>query len=183
MKSAIGYLVAPENIVNGPIEIYPVGWVIILLMIDKLLRLAEVLHKHGVRYLFIGKGAAILYGYPGTTQDIDIFPRKSKENCKNLAEALKELGFGMDKTLEEGIIAGKDFIQIRGGPFPIDIVFAPDGIESFDEAEKRRTLIDNRFPCASIEDIIESKRAAKRQRDREELPRLEAFRDELKKKK
>ena len=183
MKSAIGYFVAQKSIVNGQIEIYPAGWAIILRMIDKLIRLVEVLHKHGVRYLFIGKGAAIFYGYPGTTQDIDIFPKKSEENCKNLAEALKELGFGMDKRLEEGIITGKDFIQIRGGPFPIDIVFAPDGIESFDEAEKRKTLIDDRFPCASIEDIIESKRAAKRQRDKEELPRLEAFMDELKKRK
>jgi hypothetical protein len=151
-------------------------------MIDKFIRLVEVFNKYSVRYLFIGKGAAILYGYPGTTQDIDIFPKKTKENSNNLVRALKELGFGMDKALEDGIIAGKDFIQIRGGPFPIDIVFAPDGIESFDEAEKRKTLIDERFPCASIEDIIESKRAAKRQRDREELPRLEAFRDELKKK-
>jgi len=34
-----------------------------------------------------------------------------------------------------------------------------------------------------ISDIIESKKAAKRQRDREELSRLEAFRDELKKRK
>jgi len=152
-------------------------------MIDKLIRLVEVFNKWGVKYLFIGKGAAILYGYPGTTQDIDIFPKKSEENCKNLVGALKELEFIMDKTLEEGIIEGKDFIQIRGGPFPFDIVFAPDGIESFDEAEKRKTLIDDRFPCASIEDIIESKRAAKRQRDKEELPRLEAFKDELKKRK
>ena len=119
MKSAIEYLVAPKNIVNGQIEIYPVGWVIILQMIDQLSRLVEVLHKHGVRYLFIGKGAAILYGYPGTTQDIDIFPKKSEENCKNLAEALKELGFDMDKTLEEGIITGKDFIQIKEGHFPL----------------------------------------------------------------
>ncbi len=58
----------------------------------------------------------------------------------------------------------------------------PRGIESFDEAEKRKTLIDEKFPCASIEDIIESKKAAKRQRDMEELPRLEAFRDELRRK-
>ena len=152
-------------------------------MIDKLTRLVEVFNKRGLKYLFIGKGAAVLFGYPGTTQDIDIFPRKSEENCKNLVKALKELGFVMDKTLEEAIIEGKDFIQIRGGPFPLDIVFAPDGIESFNEAEKRMTLIDDKFPCAAIDDIIESKRAAKRQRDKEELPRLEAFRDELKKRK
>ncbi len=150
-------------------------------MIDKFVRIVEVFKKHKIKYLFIGKGGAILYGYPGTTQDIDIFPKKSVENCRNLVEALKELEFKLDKTLEQGIIAGKDFIQIRGGPFPLDIVFAPDGIESFDEAEKCSNLVDDRFPCASIEDIIKSKKAAKRQRDREELPRLEAFRDEFRK--
>ena len=150
-------------------------------MIDKLVRLTEVFRKHNVKYLFIGKGAAILYGYPGTTQDIDIFPKKSEDNCRNLVSALKEIGFALDNELEGAINAGKDFIQIRGGPIPIDIVFAPDGIESFDEAESYMTLIEDRFPCASIEDIIESKKAAKRQRDREELPRLQAFRDELKK--
>ena len=112
---------------------------------------------------------------------MDIFPEKTEENCRELVEALKELGFEMDKRLEEAIIAGRDFIQIRGGPIPLDLVFAPDGIESFDKAEKEKTLIDGRFPCASIDDIIESKKAAKRQRDKEELPRLEAFREELKK--
>ena len=152
-------------------------------MIDKLARLTEVFEKHKMRYLFIGKGAAILYGYPGTTQDIDIFPEKTVANCKNLLDALRELGFEMDQQLEEAILAGKDFIQIRGGPIPLDIVFAPDGIESFDKAEICRTLIDGKFPCASMDDIIESKKAAMRQRDREELPRLEAFRDELKKRK
>lgn len=152
-------------------------------MIDKLLRLIEVFEKYKIRYLFIGKGAATLYGYPGTTQDIDIFPEKTETNCKNLLDALKELGFEMDKRLEQAIISGRDFIQIRGGPIPLDLVFAPDGIESFDRAEMRKALIDGKFPCASIDDIIESKRAAKRQRDKEELPRLEAFRDELKKRK
>jgi hypothetical protein len=152
-------------------------------MIDKLVRLAEVFEKHRVRYLFIGKGAATLYGYPGTTQDVDIFPEKTEANCKNLLEALKELGFEMDRRLEEAILSGKDFIQIRGGPIPLDLVFAPDGIESFDRAEMRKAVIDGKFPCASIDDIIESKRAAKRQRDSEELPRLESFREELKKRK
>jgi hypothetical protein len=149
-------------------------------MISQIRKLVEVFRKHGIRYVFIGKGAAILYGYPGTTQDIDVFPENSKENCKNLVSALKELGFTMDKNLKEAIVAAKDFVQIRGGPFPLDIVFAPDGIASFAEAEKRSQLVAGRFPCASIDDIIESKRKTRRQRDKEELPRLESFRDDLK---
>lgn len=148
-------------------------------MFERIIKLCVVFAKYNVEYLFVGKYGAILYGYPGTTQDIDIFPEKSEINCKNIVKALKELGFYMDEVLENEIIAGKDFIQIRGGPFPLDLVFAPDGIESFEDAKKRSKVIDNRFPCASIDDIIASKRAAKRQRDKEELPRLESFKNEL----
>ncbi|MFH0774927.1 MAG: hypothetical protein V2A53_05480 [bacterium] len=150
-------------------------------MIDAAKRLAEILKKYDVEYLFIGKFGAILYGYPGTTQDIDLFPHKERRNCENLLKALKELGFDLDKELEEAILLGKDFIQIRGGVFPIDIIFAPDGIESFESAKRKSEVIDEIFFCASIDDIIESKRSANRQRDREELPRLKLFRAELKK--
>ena len=150
-------------------------------MIERARRLAENLRKYEVEYLFIGKFGAVLYGYPGTTQDMDIFPSKNRKNGKKLASALRDLGFDLNQELEEAIIAGKDFIQIRGGPFPIDIVFAPDGVKSFEDARKRSKLIDEIYFCASIDDIIESKKAAGRQRDKEELPRLELFREELKK--
>lgn len=152
-------------------------------MIEKIKKIAETFRKFNVEYLFIGKFGAILYGYPGTTQDIDIFPRKDKTNCENVLKALKELEFALDKNLEDAILTGKDFIQIRGGPFPLDIVFAPDGIESYDIAKSRSKLVEGIFPCASIDDIIESKKRSGRQRDKEELPRLELFREELKKNK
>jgi len=150
-------------------------------MIDKAKKLAEIFNKHNVSYMFLGKFAAILYGYPGTTQDVDVYPNKEKTNCEKLVIALKELGFQLDENLQEAILKGKDFIQIRGGPLPLDIIFAPDGIESFDDAKKRSKLIDELFFCASIDDIIESKRSAGRQRDKEELPRLLIFREALKK--
>jgi len=151
-------------------------------MFEKARRLAEIFKKYGVEYLFIGKFGAILYGYPGTTQDMDIFPSKERSNCEKLIGALGELGFDLNEELEGAILAGKDFIQIRGGPFPIDIVFAPDGIKSFKDAMKRSQLINEIFTCASMDDIIESKKVAGRQRDKEELPRLELFREELRKK-
>jgi len=150
-------------------------------MLEKIKQLARVFKKNHVEYLFIGKSGAVLYGYPGTTQDIDIFPKKGKANCQNIINALKELGFALNKELENAVLAGKDFIQIRGGPIPLDIVFAPDGIESFEKAKKRACVMEGIYPCASLEDIIESKKQAFRQRDREELPRLELFAKELKK--
>ena len=35
---------------------------------------AQAFNAAGVDYLFIGKSGAILLGYPGTTQDVDVFP-------------------------------------------------------------------------------------------------------------
>jgi len=145
-------------------------------------KLVEVFSKHQVDYLFIGKAGAILYGFPDTTQDVDIFPKRDKSNGENIVKALKELGFEVDKILEKAIIEGKDFIQIRGGPFDLDLIFAPDGIESYDKAKERAQIIAGKFPVASLKDIINSKKAAGRKRDKEVLERLEDFYKFLEKK-
>ena len=137
-------------------------------------QVAAAFAKHEVDYMFIGKSGAILLGYPGTTQDVDVFPRKDVANGRRIVAALIELGFTIDEALEIDIIRGKDFVQIKYGPFDIDLVFAPDGIENYDEA-KSRVDLSSGFPVANIADIIESKRAAGRPRDAIELPQLRAF--------
>jgi hypothetical protein len=68
---------------------------------------------------------------------------------------------------------------LRNGPFDVDLIFAPDGIESFDDAWKRHVERYG-FPVASIDDIVASKQAANRQKDLESLPRLLSFREWLK---
>ena len=57
----------------------------------------------------------------------------------------------------------------------VDLVFAPDGIEDFDGAWSRHIEVEG-FPVCHLDDIIASKAAANRVRDRESLPRLRAFR-------
>jgi hypothetical protein len=138
-------------------------------------QVAAAFAKHQVDYMFIGKSGAILLGYPGTTQDVDVFPRKDAKNGRQIVAALNELGFIIGGVLETEIIRGKDFVQIKNGPFDIDLVFAPDGIENYDEA-KTRIDMSSGFPVANIRDIIASKRAANRPRDAVELPLLQAFR-------
>jgi hypothetical protein len=131
---------------------------------------------HRVDYMFIGKSGAILLGYPGTTQDVDVYPRKDRENGERIVAALKDLGFALDAGLTDEIVRGKDFVQIKSGPFDIDLVFAPDGIESYDQAKSRMDTSSG-FPVLNIRDIIASKRSAGRPRDEVELPLLEAFRE------
>jgi hypothetical protein len=137
--------------------------------------------RHRVRYLFIGKSGAILLGFPDTTQDADLFVEKTRRNGQAVVKALGELGFALSADNAEEIIRGKDFIQLKDGPFDLDLVFAPDGIESFAEAWRRRVEVEG-FPVCHIDDIIASKAATNRVKDRESLPRLRAFREYLRQK-
>ena len=90
--------------------------------------------------------------------------------------ALKDLGFELSDKVAAEIERGKDFIQLKSGPFDIDLIFAPDGIDSFEVAWKRHLEIQG-VPVCHIDDVISSKKAANRRKDRESLPRLIAFRD------
>jgi len=136
----------------------------------------SVLQRHGVRYLFIGKSGAILLGFPDTTQDADLFVDRSPGNGRALVGALRELGFDLTEQQAREIESDKDFVQLKNGPFDLDLVFAPDGIERFEDAWQRHVNVAG-FPVCHIDDIIASKQAAGRERDRESLPRLRAFRD------
>ena len=142
--------------------------------------IATAFSKYGVDFLFLGKGGAIILGYPGATQDIDLFPRKGRQNGEGILKALGDLGFPVTTQIENDILNGKDFVQINNGPYELDLIFAPDGIESFDEAKSRRHLIDG-LPVANIRDIIASKKAAGREKDLVDLPLLEDFRIEFEK--
>ena len=135
----------------------------------------EALARHTVRYLFIGKSGAILLGFPDTTQDADLFIDRTPENGRALALALRELGFQLTDEQATDIQSGKHFVQLKNGPFDLDLVFAPDGIECFEDAWDRHVDVEG-FPVCHPDDIIASKEAANRQKDRESLPRLRAFR-------
>lgn len=132
--------------------------------------------RHGVKYLFLGKSGAILLGFPDTTQDADLFVQRDPANGRALVVALHDLGFSLTPEQEADALRGKDFLQLKNGPFDLDLVFAPDGIERFEDAWDRRVDVDG-FPVCHPDDIIRSKESANRTKDRESLPRLRAFRD------
>lgn len=130
---------------------------------------------HGVRYLFIGKSGAILLGFPDTTQDAYLYAEKSPTNGRAIVAALRALGFVLSDEHAAEIERGKDFVQLKDGPFDLDLVFAPDGIERFDDAWQRHVEVEG-FPVCHLDDIIASKEASGRAKDLESLPRLRSFR-------
>jgi hypothetical protein len=132
--------------------------------------------RHCVRYLFLGKSGAILLGFPDTTQDAHVFVDRSPENGRAIVAALRDLGFSVDNDQATQIERGKDFVQLKSGPFDLDLIFASDGIERFDDAWQRRIEVEG-FNVCHLDDIIASKEATGRRKDRESLPRLKSFRD------
>lgn len=148
--------------------------------LQQAVEVARTFAEHKVEFMFIGKSGAILLGYPSTTQDVDLFVKKDSENGKRIVAAARELGFEISSDTEDKIIRGVDFVQLKSGPFDLDLVFAPDGIESFEKAKERMHVIEA-FPVANIRDIIASKRESGREKDLIDLPLLEDFRDEFEK--
>jgi hypothetical protein len=140
--------------------------------------IGRVFKNHGVKYLFFGKSGAILLGYSDTTQDVDLYAEKEAANCEKLVAGLLELHFRLTDNEQQEIRRGKDFIQLRNGPFDLDLIFAPDGIERFEDAWGRH-IERHDLPIANLDDIIGSKQAANRQKDKESLPRLMSFREWL----
>lgn len=130
----------------------------------------------GARYLFIGKSGAVLLGFPDTTQDADLFVEKSPENGAALITGLLNLEYELSDQRKADIISGRALVQLKCGPFDVDLIFAPDGIEFIADAWKRRVEVRG-FPVCHIDDIIASKEASGREKDRESLPRLRSFRE------
>jgi hypothetical protein len=145
--------------------------------------LAAAFTREGVEYLFIGKSGAILLGYPETTQDVDIFLPRSHENAQRVIRALRELGFELDAATTMSILSGSEIVLLKEGPFALDLIHAPDGIENFAAAKSRSVLEAGRFPVASIDDIIASKRATGREKDLNDIRRLEQFKSEYQRRK
>jgi len=176
MIQTIDPSIPPLNTASGVRTIFRTG----LVMGAFEYRQAEEIHdsfaRHEVRYLFLGKSGAILLGFPDTTQDADVFVRKSEKNGTALVGALKELGFKLTPEHCQEIIRGKVFVQLKNGPFDLELIAAPDGIETFDEAWQRRVEVEG-FPVCSLDDIVASKEATGQVKDRESLPRLRSFRN------
>ena len=63
-------------------------------MLDQLQGVFRSLQNHNVKYLVIGGIAAVIYGVPRATFDLDILIEATEENCNVLLEALAEAGIG-----------------------------------------------------------------------------------------
>ena len=145
----------------------------------------EVLERHRVLYVVIGGLAAELRGSPYVTRDVDVTPARTRENFTRLAAALKELDAklripDMEEPLEvpldeRSFEQGTTWTYVTKHGY-LDIAPLPDGTRGYDDLRRsatREQLTDTvTIFVAALADVIRSKEAAGREKDRAVLPIL-----------
>jgi hypothetical protein len=146
-------------------------------------RIVAVLHAHGVRFIIIGGTAAYIHGSPLVTEDIDVVPKADAANLARLSTALTELEAKIRNSHEEPLpfrhdatsLAASVFWHLRTKYGDLDISFTPSGTQGYPDLKRDATsvvLSGTPAELASLADIIRSKEAAGRDKDRRALPIL-----------
>jgi predicted nucleotidyltransferase len=139
--------------------------------------LAEVgrqLHAARLEAVLIGNAAAALQGAPVTTIDFDFFFRKTPRNLTKLKAFAKALG----ATILRPYYPASDLYRVvrDGDGLQVDFMATAHGLRSFEGVQARATAVTIQgvsIAVASLADIISSKRAAGRPRDKAVLEILE----------
>jgi predicted nucleotidyltransferase len=139
-----------------------------------LVAVARALREQKLEAILIGNAAAALQGAPVTTIDFDFFIRRTTANSPKLKRVADALGAALFRPEYPAsnlvrLIRDDDYLQV-------DFMTGIHGARSFDSLRSRAVEVEigeERVQVAALADIIASKRAANRPRDRAVLDVLE----------
>lgn len=161
-------------------------------------RLMRALADGRVDYVLIGGLAAEAHGSQRVTFDIDIVPDAVETNLARLASVMDSLDArvifavidepdSVEVHVERPawtaqVFIDNPFLHVRTDAGDLDVLLAPDGLPGgYEELHPRSLLIHpHGIPVhlARLEDIIASKKASGRSKDRRALDELESLRAE-----
>ncbi len=149
--------------------------------------LLRLLEGHRVEFIVVGGIAARLRGAPLVTQDVDITPSTDRTNLERLAAALRDLDARLRTATEpDGVAFPFDPALLESASVwtlttkhgDLDLVVSPAGTQGFrdliTDADRLKVAVDPELlvNVASLADVIRSKEAAGRDKDRAALPLL-----------
>ena len=141
----------------------------------------EVLKRHGLEFIVIGAIAAIAQGYPLNTSDVDVTPLKAPWNLERLAAALRELDAKLRTStdavplpVDAEMLGSADSWTLATSAGPLDVVFVPAGTSGYADLRRAALEVDLGVPVlvAFLGDVIRSKEASGRNKDKAQLPAL-----------
>jgi hypothetical protein len=144
----------------------------------------EALDAEAARYVVIGGTAAAIGGATHVTFDLDICPERTRPNLDRIAAALRGLnatpiGIPADVAaafqLDGTTLANGSLWTFMTDHGELDVVLDPAGTQGYKDLARnaRRTEVYGlTILVAALEDVIRSKEASNRERDRAVLPNL-----------
>ena len=147
-----------------------------------LVEVARALREHGLEAVLIGNAAAAFHGAPVSTVDLDFLIRNTKTNLRKLEKLADALGAVVFRPHYP--VSGMYRVIRDDDSLQLDFMTQIHGASSFNSLRSRAVEMDQgpeRIIVASLADIIESKRAADRPRDRASLETLERALSQTKK--
>ena len=141
------------------------------------------LQQHDVRFVVIGGVAAIAHGSPLPTEDLDVTPDRAPENVESLVEALRDLDAKLRTErgavafpLDAHMLAAAEIWTLTTRAGDLDLVFDPPGTRGYDDLRRGAVALDLGAGApvlvAALPDVIRSKEASNREKDRMQLPAL-----------
>ncbi len=154
-------------------------------------KIARVLADGGVRFIVIGGYAAIFHGLAHSTYDVDVVYARDRENIRRLVGALEPLHPYL-RGVERGLPFVLDERTMRNGLNftldtdlgKLDLLGEVPGARSYDELLPHSTEMEAngiKYRCATLERLIQMKRAAGRPKDLEIIASLQALLEEKRK--
>jgi len=139
-----------------------------------LVEVGRRMHEVGLDAVLIGNAAAALQGAPVTTVDFDFFFRKTPRTLTKV----KALARALHATVLRPYYPVSDLFRVvrDDDGLQVDLMATAHGLRSFEGVRARATVltIDGvPITVASLADIIKSKRAAGRPRDKAVIEILE----------
>ena len=137
--------------------------------------LLSALADSGAEYLIVGGWAVGFHGEPRFTKDLDLLVGPDDENLRRVVRALSEFG-APEAVLDQLRSLGPDeFLFLGAPPARVDILRSIPGVD-FPQAFARRARADWDGVDVSIisrDDLLASKKAAGREKDRRDVRLLE----------
>jgi hypothetical protein len=148
------------------------------------------LERHDVRSILIGGFAAVIHGSPYVTTDLDVVPEATRDNLARLSLALDELHArvwtssqpaGLAFRHDAESLARAETWNLVTDHGRLDIAFRPRGTAGYVDLARdalHLTILGMDVHIASLADVVRSKEAAGRDKDRLVLPVLRRLLDE-----
>ncbi len=147
----------------------------------------QVLVDSGVEFVIIGGVAATLHGSARVTYDLDICYSRRSANLVRLAKALEPFhprprGFpaGLPFFWDSGTLRNSTILTLQTDIGELDLLSEVSGLGGFDEVDRRSIFVSafgREFRVLDLDGLIDSKRAAAREKDISALPELESLRE------